>query len=143
MGVIEVDPKVQAAFDERIAAARRANAEVAGALDADRERLAAEAREREARAAADRDRLRDQAEQVAAKGDKQQRQPQWSPGPQRGAGEMAFGPEDDDEAAPPPPPRPTPPPVVHQPPPPPPVSRHRRAAPVEEDDDLSGQSWLT
>ncbi|GAA3841807.1 hypothetical protein GCM10022243_05270 [Saccharothrix violaceirubra] len=140
MSVIEVDPAVKAAFDERLEAARRANAQVTGALQADRERLAAEAREREARLVADRERLREKAEKVVAEGDKaSQRQSQWAPAQQRD-GELAFGPEEEDDVPPAPAPAPAP---VSAGVPLPPATPRRRSAPVEDDDDLSGQSWLT
>ncbi|GGP58368.1 hypothetical protein [Saccharothrix coeruleofusca] len=134
MSVIEVDPRVQAAFDERVAAARRANAEVAGTLQASRERLAAEAREREERFAAERARMREKSQRLVAEAEKPQR-PQWER-PQS-SGELAFGPEEDD-APPPPAAAPTP---VYAPPPARPAPR--RPAPVDDDEDFGTQSWLT
>jgi hypothetical protein len=141
----EVDPKIQALFDENLAQSRRATAEVTAELKADQDRLAAEAKAREEkhqRALAD---ARESAENVAKQGDKQPpRKPQWER-PERGAGELAFGPEDDDGGYSRPAPVPPPPPVAPPPPvtPPPPV-RSRRPAPVDDDDDdLSGQTWLS
>jgi hypothetical protein len=141
----EVDPRIQALFDDNLAQSRRAAAEVTAELKADQERLAAEARAREEKHQRDLSEARESAENVAKQGEKQQpRKPQWER-PDRGAGEMAFGPEDDDgysaqaPVPPPPPPAFTPPPSFTPPPP----SRPRRPAPVDDDDDLSGQTWLS
>jgi sRNA-binding protein len=142
VGVIVVDPKVQAAFEEQTARSRQANAEVTGALRESQARLAAQAKERDERLAAERAELKEKAQQLAAASSQQPRKPQWERGPQS-SGELALGPEDDepDTGAIP---------VAHAPayaPPPPaplpPVTQHRRASPVDDDDDdLSGQSWL-
>lgn len=139
----EVDPKIQALFDDNLAQSRRATAEVTAELKADQDRLAAEAKAREEKHQRALAEARESAENVAKQGEKQQpRKPQWER-PDRGAGELAFGPEDDDggyspPAFVPPPPVAPPPPVT----PPPPV-RSRRPAPVDDDDDLSGQTWLS
>jgi hypothetical protein len=134
----EVDPRVQALFDDNLARTRRATAEVAAELKADQDRLAAEARAREERHQRDLAAARESAENIVKQGDRQPRKPQWER-PERSAGELAFGPEDDDGYVPPSP-VPPPPPVTS--PPPPPV-RPRRPAPVDDDDDLSGQTWLS
>lgn len=146
----EVDPRIQTLFDDNLAKSRRAVAEVTAELKTDQDRLAAEAKAREEKHQRDLAAARESAENVAKQGEKQQpRKPQWER-PERGAGEMAFGPEDDDggysrpaSAAPPPPVVPLPP--VAPPPPvsPPPPVRSRRPAPVDDDDDLSGQTWLS
>ena len=140
----EVDPRIQTMFDDNLAQSRRATAEVTAELKADQERLAAEAKAREEKHQRDLAAARESAENLAKQGEKQQpRKPQWER-PDRGAGEMAFGPEDDDGGyspqrfVPPPPPVAPPPPVT-----PPPPARSRRPAPVDDDDDLSGQTWLS
>ncbi len=140
----EVDPRIQAMFDDNLAQSRRAAGEVTAELKADQERLAAEAKSREEKHQRDLAEARESAENVAKQGEKQQpRKPQWER-PERGAGELAFGPEDDDGGysaqapVPPPPPVAPPPPVT-----PPPPARSRRRAPVDDDDDLSGQTWLS
>ena len=142
----EVDPRIQAMFDDNLAQSRRATAEVTAELKADQDRLAAEAKAREDKHQQDLAQARESAENVAKQGEKQQpRKPQWER-PDRGAGELAFGPEDDDGGYPAPAPVPPPPPVAPPPPvmpPPPPPARSRRPAPVDDDDDLSGQTWLS
>lgn len=141
----EVDPRIQVLFDDNLAQTRRATAEVTAEFKADQDRLAAEAKAREEKHQRDLAEARDSAEKVAKQGDKQPpRKPQWER-PERGAGEMAFGPEDDDGGYSPPAHVPQPPPVTPPPPvaPPAPV-RSRRPAPVDDDDDdLSGQTWLS
>ncbi|ANZ37638.1 hypothetical protein BBK82_17845 [Lentzea guizhouensis] len=147
----DVDPKIQALFDENIAKTRRATAEVTATLQADQDRLAAEARAREEKHQRDLATARESAENLAKQGDKPQRKPQWEQR-DRSAGELAFGPEDDEGYAQPastqapPPAQFTPPPPPQQftpPPPPPPPARSRRPARVDDDDDdLSGQTWL-
>lgn len=141
----EVDPRVQALFDDNLARTRRSTAEVSAELRANQEKVAADIEAREAKQKRDQAEARESAENITKQGERQQpRKPQWDR-PDRGTGELAFGPEDDDGggyvpqqqapvAAPPPPP----PPVA----PPPPVHR-RRPAPVDDDDDLSGQTWLS
>ncbi|GGN27582.1 hypothetical protein GCM10011609_83030 [Lentzea pudingi] len=142
----EVDPRVQALFDDNLAKTRRSTAEVSVELRANQDKVAADIEAREAKQKRDQAEARESAENITKQGEKQQqRKPQWDR-PDRGTGEMAFGPEDDDGgyaprqqapvAAPVPPP--PPPPVA----PPPPVHR-RRPAPVDDDDDLSGQTWLS
>ncbi len=139
----EVDPRIQAMFDDNLAQSRRAAGEVTAELKADQERLAAEAKSREDKHQRDLSEARESAENVAKQGDKQQRKPQWER-PERGAGELAFGPEDDDGGYPAQAPVPPPPPVAPPPPvTPPPPARSRRRAPVDDDDDLSGQTWLS
>jgi hypothetical protein len=143
MSIGQVDPKIQALFDENIARSRRANSEITADLKADQARLAAEAKAREDKHQRDLAAANEAAENIAKQGDKPQRKPQWEQR-DRSAGELAFGPEDDDGSYAPPPQQPqfTPPP----PPPPPPVppARSRRPAPVaDDDDDLSGQTWLS
>ncbi|MFD4644073.1 hypothetical protein ACFWN2_42660 [Lentzea sp. NPDC058436] len=143
----EVDPRVQALFDENLAKTHRATAEVSAELKANQDRVAADVAAREDKQQRDLSAAREAAENIVKQGEKQQpRKPQWER-PERGAGEMAFGPEDDDGGYAPqtsapqavaPPLPPPPPPVV----PPPPVHR-RRPAPVDDDDDLSGQTWLS
>ncbi|HEX8867540.1 MAG TPA: hypothetical protein VF821_17920 [Lentzea sp.] len=141
----QVDPRIQALFDENLARTRSANAEVTAKLKADQERLAAEAKAREEKHKKDVAASVASAQDVAKHGDPQQRKPQWAQR-DRSAGEMAFGPEDDDGggytpapvAAPQPPP--PPPPVA---PPPPPMRSRRPARVDDDDDDLSGQTWLS
>lgn len=144
----EVDPRVQALFDDNLARTRRSTAEVSAELRAHQDKVAADIEAREAKQKRDQAEARESAENITKQGEKQQaRKPQWDR-PDRGTGEMAFGPEDDDGgyaprqqapvAAPVPPPPPPPPPVA----PPSPVHR-RRPAPVDDDDDLSGQTWLS
>lgn len=141
----EVDPKIQAMFDENLAKTRSANAEVTANLKADQDRLAAEAKAREEKHQRDVADAQKSAENIGKQGDRQQRKPQWEQR-DRSAGELAFGPEDDDDGYAPQtssPPRP-PAPVAPPPPmPPPPPARSRRSAPVDDDDDdLSGATWL-
>ncbi|MET9228753.1 hypothetical protein [Lentzea sp. NPDC003310] len=145
----EVDPRVQALYDDNLAKTRRATAEVSAELKAGQDRVAADIAAREEKQQRDQTAAREAAENIVKQGEKQQpRKPQWDR-PDRGTGEMAFGPEDDDGGYVPPPqqhqqapaavpPPPPPPPVA----PPPPVHR-RRPAPVDDDDDLSGQTWLS
>jgi hypothetical protein len=141
----ETDPRVQALFDENLARTRRATAEVSAELKAGQDRVAADIEAREEKHKRDIADAGESAENLAKQGDKQPRKPQWER-PDRGAGEMAFGPEDDDGGYVPPPSAPVPvvppaPPVVPVAPPPP--VRSRRPAPVDDDDDLSGQTWLS
>src|SRR5690349_19914368 len=136
----EVDPRVQALFDENIARTRRATAEVSAELKASQDKVAADIAAREEKHKQDVAAAQQSAENIVKQGEKQQpRKPQWER-PERGAGELAFGPEDDDGGGytpqgftPPPVPQPVAPPPVA--PPPPPV-RPRRPAPVDDDDDL-------
>ncbi|SDJ71532.1 hypothetical protein SAMN04488074_10321 [Lentzea albidocapillata subsp. violacea] len=141
----EVDPRVQALYDDNLAKTRRATAEVSAELKAGQDKVAADIAAREDKHKRDLTEARESAENLVKQGEKQQpRKPQWER-PERGTGEMAFGPEDDDgyapapQAATPPPPPVAPAPVA----PPPPPARPRRAAPVDDDDDLSGQTWLS
>jgi hypothetical protein len=139
----QVDPKIQALFDENLAATRSANAEVAAKLKADQDRLAAEAKAREEQHQKDVAASLASAKDVARHGDTQQRKPQWEQR-DRSAGELAFGPEDDDGGYSPAPvsaPLPPPPPPVA--PPPPPMRARRPARVDDDDDDLSGQTWLS
>ncbi|WP_053737316.1 hypothetical protein [Nocardia sp. NRRL S-836] len=142
----DVDPKIQALFDENIARSRRSNSEITADLRADQDRLAAEAKAREEKHQRDLATARDAAENIAKQGDKPQRKPQWEQR-DRSAGELAFGPEDDDGGYAPPPavsaPQPPPPPPVVPPPPPPPARSRRPARVDDDDDDLSGQTWLS
>ncbi|MEU0884524.1 hypothetical protein ABZ345_38535 [Lentzea sp. NPDC005914] len=140
----QVDPKIQALFDENLATTRSANAAVTAKLKAGQDRLAAEAKAREEKHQKDVAASLASAKDVARHGDQHRKPPQWQQR-DRSAGEMAFGPEDD-EAGYSPPPVSAPAPV--QPPPPPPVApvpmRPRRPARVDDDDDdLSGQTWLS
>ena len=141
----EVDPRVQALFDDNLAKTRRSTAEVSAELKANQDKVAADIEAREAKQKRDQADARESAENLTKQGERQQpRKPQWDR-PDRGTGEMAFGPEDDEggyaprQQAPVAPPLPPPPPPVA---PPPPVHR-RRPAPVDDDDDLSGQTWLS
>ena len=141
----EVDPRVQALFDENIARTRRATAEVSAELKASQDKVAADIAAREEKHKQDVAAAQKSAEDIVKQGEKQQpRKPQWER-PERGAGELAFGPEDDDGGyapqgfTPPPVPQPVAPPPVAPPPP----ARPRRPAPVDDDDDLSGQTWLS
>ena len=141
----EVDPRVQALFDENIAKTRRATAEVSAELKASQDKVAADIAAREEKHKQDVAAAQKSAEDIVKQGEKQQpRKPQWER-PERGAGELAFGPEDDDGGytpqgfTPPPVPQPVAPPPVAPPPP----ARPRRPAPVDDDDDLSGQTWLS
>ncbi|WP_434452867.1 hypothetical protein [Lentzea sp. E54] len=140
----DVDPRVQALYDDNLARTRRATTEVSAELKAGQDRVAAAVEAREEKHKSDLAAARDSAETLGKQGEKAQpRKPQWER-PERGTGELAFGPEDDDGgyrppvSAPPPPP-PVAPPVA----PPPPPARPRRPAPVDDDDDLSGQTWLS
>jgi hypothetical protein len=142
----QVDPKIQALFDENLATTRSANAAVTAKLKADQDRLAAEAKAREEKHQKDLAASQSSAKDVARHGD-QQRKPQWQQR-DRSAGEMAFGPEDDEGGyssapvsapAPPQPPPVAPPPVV----PPAPMRARRPARVDDDDDDLSGQTWLS
>lgn len=145
MSVIgEVDPKIQAMFDENIARTRRATTEITADLKADQDRLAAEAKAREEKHQRDIAAARESAENLGKQGDKPQRKPQWEQR-DRSAGELAFGPEDDDGGYSPAPaaaPQPPPPLPVAPPPPPPPMRSRRPARVDDDDDDLSGQTWL-
>lgn len=140
----QVDPRIQAMFDENLAKTRSANAQITAKLKADQDRLAAEAKAREEKHQKDLADTRKSAETVAQHGDRQQpRKPQWEQR-DRSAGELAFGPEDDDGGGgfTPPVSAPPPPPVVPPPPPPAPVRSRRPARVDDDDDDLSGQTWL-
>src|SRR5687767_9684319 len=96
----EVDPRIQAMYDENIAKTRSANAEVTANLKADQDRLAAEAKAREEKHQRDVSEAHKSAENIGKQGDRQQRKPQWEQR-DRSAGELAFGPEDDDGGYPP------------------------------------------
>lgn len=140
----QVDPRIQAMFDENLAKTRSANSEVTAKLKADQDRLAAQAKALEEKHQRDIDAARQAAENVGKQAERQPRKPQWEQR-DRSAGELAFGPEDDDNgyaaqaSSPPQPPAPVTPP----PPPPLPPARSRRPAPVDDDDDdLSGTTWL-
>ncbi|WP_329788889.1 hypothetical protein V1227_31370 [Lentzea sp. DG1S-22] len=141
----DVDPRLQAQFDDNLAKTRRSTTEVSAELRAAQAKLAADIAAREDKHRREVSEARESAENISKQGEKpQQRKPQWER-PERGAGEMAFGPEDDDggfapRATTPPPPPPLPP---VQPVAPPPPVRPRRPAPVDDDDDLSGQTWLS
>ncbi|MET8756732.1 hypothetical protein [Lentzea sp. NPDC004782] len=140
----QVDPRIQALFDENLARTRRSNAEITAKVRADQERLAAEAKAREEKHQKDLAASLASAKEVGKHGDPQQRKPQWAQR-DRSAGEMAFGPEDDDAGYSPAPvsapqPPPPPPPVA---PPPPPMRSRRPARVDDDDDDLSGQTWLS
>ncbi|MGI5504477.1 hypothetical protein [Lentzea sp. CA-135723] len=143
----EVSPQVQAMLDDNLARTRRATAGVTADLRASQDKVAADIEAREDKHRRDLAAARESAENLGKQGERQQpRKPQWER-PDRGAGEMAFGPEDDDggyapQASAPPPPQPVAPPVA-PPLPPPPPARPRRPAPVDDDDDLSGQTWLS
>ncbi len=136
----QVDPRIQAMFDENLAQARSANAQVTATLKADQERLAAEAKAAEEKHQKD---LADRRTAAETVGQQQPRKPQWEQR-DRSAGELAFGPEDDDGGGGFTPPVSAPPPLPPAPAaPPPPPMRSRRPAPVDDDDDdLSGQTWL-
>ncbi|WP_285643137.1 hypothetical protein [Lentzea sp. NBRC 102530] len=144
----EVSPQVQAALDDNLARTRRATAEVSADLKASQDKVAADIAAREEKHKSDLAAARESAENLGKQGERQQpRRPQWDR-PDRGTGEMAFGPEDDDggyapQTSTPPAPHPVAPPVAPPPPPPAPPARPRRPAPVDDDDDLSGQTWLS
>jgi len=91
----QVDPKIQALFDENLATTRSANAAVTAKLKADQDRLAAEAKAREEKHQKDVAASLASAQDVARHGDQQRKPPQWQQR-DRSAGEMAFGPEDDE-----------------------------------------------
>ncbi|GAA2664036.1 MULTISPECIES: hypothetical protein [Actinosynnema] len=156
--MIQVDERVQAAFDEALARTRRENSRITADLAETTKRLEHESKEREARAEAERAQLRDKIDRMMTA-------PPQKPQPKqvdRGAGELAFGLED--EEGDPRPSRPAQAPVEQQPwggqPTPPtqpftqqtpswqqpastPPARGRRAAPPPDDDDMSGQTWLS
>ncbi|ACU40359.1 hypothetical protein KCV87_23190 [Actinosynnema pretiosum subsp. pretiosum] len=160
--MIQVDERVQAAFDDALARTRKQNAQVTADLAATAKRLEQEAGEREARAEAERAQLREKADRLLAVPQKPQPR-----SVDRGAGELAFGLEDEEGEARPsqpaqqphaqpqaqPQPRggqqepPTQPftqqPPSWQQPAQQPPARGRRAAPPPDDDDMSGQTWLS
>ncbi|WP_439661867.1 hypothetical protein ACSHWB_10390 [Lentzea sp. HUAS TT2] len=136
----EVDPRVQALFDDNLARTRRATAEVSAELKAGQDKVAADIEAREEKHKRDLAAAQASAENLGKQGEPP-RKPQWER-PDRGTGEMAFGPEDDDGGYAPQASAPPPPPVQPVAPPPPPT-RPRRPAPVDDDDDLSGQTWLS
>ncbi|WP_253770957.1 hypothetical protein [Goodfellowiella coeruleoviolacea] len=164
MSVIQVDPRVQALFDQNLAQTRRRGEEITGNLRAEQQRIAAQLRENTEKFARQREEIKGQLAQL----DQQKEQPKrasnpWAKPAQGDGNELSFATEDDDPG------HAVPPPVSHQPQtggwaapqaapqpgfppqpaaappaPLPPRQAPPRRRPIEDDDeDMSGQSWLS
>ncbi len=97
MSVIQVDPRVQALFDQNLAQTRRRGEEITGNLRAEQQRIAAQLRENTEKFARQREEIKGQLAQL----DQQKEQPKrasnpWAKPAQGDGNELSFATEDDD-----------------------------------------------
>jgi hypothetical protein len=131
MAVIEIDPRVQALFDDNLAQTRRANEEASSAFKAEQARIATEVERIDEKFAKERAELKEKAAELLAAAQGERRKQQWDRG-DKPSGELAFGVDDDDLA----PQHAVPPGVPAAPLPP-----FRRDE--DDDEDFGSQTWLT
>jgi hypothetical protein len=137
MAAIEIDPRVQALFDDNLARTRRANEEVNSAFKVEQARITAEVERIDEKFAKERAELKEKAAELLAAAQGERRKQQWDRG-DKPSGELAFGVDDD------PAPQHAVPPIAPAAPLPP--SRQQSRRPVrrdEDDEDFGSQTWLT